>query len=198
MVNKKGCVILPLQRAGGYRCSVKPASRGPLFSTVYGTYRTNTPALRQVTIHQLSTWTGRTRISWLDWHYALSMISYTFTLHMWDIMVDDHAITSVIVIISFFGSVFSRLMSSFAILINRSTCQAQRGEERRRERDGEENRLFFKCTSNNFSHIQLYQIKWISSSSTYTRLKLLGLGEGSKKRNRALSSWSRRFLIKYE
>ena len=62
---------------------------------------------------------------------------------MWDIMVDDDAITSVIVIISFFGFVFSQLMSSFAILINRSTCQAQRGEERRRERDGEENRLFF-------------------------------------------------------
>ena len=106
MVKKNRCVILPLQGAGGYRCSVKPASRGPLFSTVYGTYRTNTPALRQVTIHQLSTWTGRTRISWLDWHYALSMISYTFTLHMWDIMVDDHAITSVIVIISFFGLSF--------------------------------------------------------------------------------------------
>ena len=51
MVKKDGCIILSLQGAGGSCCSVKPASHGPLLSTVYGTYGINPPTLQQGTIH---------------------------------------------------------------------------------------------------------------------------------------------------
>ncbi|OWM77646.1 hypothetical protein CDL15_Pgr017046 [Punica granatum] len=49
-------VILPLLGAGGFRCSVKPASRGPLHSS-----GPRNPSLRSGHMTQLSAWNGRAR-----------------------------------------------------------------------------------------------------------------------------------------
>jgi len=84
---KSGHVILPLQGAGGSRCSVKPASRGPPLSKVHDTCwrKPPTPPFDGGPCTNSLLGAGRTHLFYNPSRSPLSTLRNLWTWHVWDI-----------------------------------------------------------------------------------------------------------------